>query len=172
MSALAPDFFDRRFDDLIEIARSRLPSLAPGWTDHNLHDPGITLIEMLAWVTEAQMYSLSRTRRDERSAYAALFGLAPRGPVPAAGLIWPEPGSAALQATRSLVLPAGVSARPEPSGAPLYRTLHRQLWLAGRIVALRTQCADGRVLDHGATNERGNVVYLPFGEQEIGRAHV
>ena len=168
MSALAPDFFDRRFDDLIEIARSRLPSLAPGWTDHNLHDPGITLIEMLAWVTEAQMYSLSRTRRDERSAYAALFGLAPRGPVPAAGLIWPERG-AAQQATRSLVLPAGARARPEPSGAPLYRTLHRQLWLAGRIVALRTQCADGRVLDHGATNERGNVVFLPFGEQAGAR---
>lgn len=165
MSALAPNYFDRRFDDLLEIGRSRLPSLAPGWTDHNLHDPGITLLELLAWVTEAQMYSLSRMRRDERSAYAALFSLAPRGPQAATGFIWPQraPGSAALGYTRSLVLGAGTLVRPEQSDSPAYRTVRKQLWVAGQIRALRTLLADGQVLDHSATNERGNVVFLPFG---------
>ena len=47
MKRLAPDFFDRRFDDLVETGRSRLPSLAPRWTDYNAHDPGITLMELL-----------------------------------------------------------------------------------------------------------------------------
>ncbi|MGH8237126.1 MAG: putative baseplate assembly protein, partial [Steroidobacteraceae bacterium] len=75
MRRLAPDFFDRRFDDLLEAGRSRLPSLAPRWTDYNAHDPGITLMELLAWVSEAQLYSLARMRRDERAAYAALLGL-------------------------------------------------------------------------------------------------
>lgn len=162
MSALAPNYFDRRFDDLLEIGRSRLPSLAPGWTDHNLHDPGITLLELLAWVTEAQMYSLSRMRRDERSAYAALFGLTPRGPVAASGDIWPERASGY---TRSLVLDAATLVHPERSSTPAYRTLRRQLWVAGKIRALRTLLADGRPLEHSATNERGNVVFLPFGEQ-------
>jgi predicted phage baseplate assembly protein len=161
MTPLAPDLFDRRFDDLLDIGRSRLTSLAPGWTDHNLHDPGITLLELMAWVTEAQLYALSRMRRDERSAYAALLGIAPRGPLPAGGAIWPMAGTE--DATRSRVIDAGTAVVAQLGAGPAYRTLHRQLWLAGRIRALRTVGADGRVEDHGATNERGNVVFLPFG---------
>lgn len=161
MIALAPDYFDRRFDDLMEIGRSRLPGMAPGWTDYNLHDPGITLLELMAWVTEAQLYALSRMRRDERAAYAALLGLGSRGPLPAHGFIWPEAGSARY--TRSLVIDAGAVAVPEQSGHPLYRSVYRQLWLAAAIRAVRTIGADGKVRDHTATNERANVVYLPFG---------
>jgi predicted phage baseplate assembly protein len=162
MTALAPNLFDRRFEDLLEIGRSRLPGLAPGWTDYNLHDPGITMLELLAWVTEAQLYGLSRTRRDERTAYAALLGLAPQGPVPATGSIWPEPG--ASRYTRSLVIDQDAVVVPVRSAQPAYRTTHRQLWLAGRIAALRAVGADGVVKDFGASNERGNVVFLPFGE--------
>ena len=83
MSRLAPNLFDRRFADLVEQGRSRLPSLAPDWTDHNAHDPGIMLMELLAWVAEAQIYSLARARRDERGAYAALMGRNSRGARPA-----------------------------------------------------------------------------------------
>ena len=90
MSELAPNLFDRRFQDLVEMGRARLPGLAPEWTDHNAHDPGITLMELLAWVAEAQLYSLGHMRRDERVAYAALLGLAPEGTRPARGLIWPD----------------------------------------------------------------------------------
>src|SRR6476646_4715804 len=91
MIQLAPDLFKgRRYDDLVQLGRSRLPRLAPAWTDHNVHDPGITLIELLAWVAEAQVYSLSRSRRDERIAYAALMGVLPNGARPAKGLIWPD----------------------------------------------------------------------------------
>ena len=162
MTALAPNLFDRRFEDLLEIGRSRLPGLAPGWTDYNLHDPGITMLELLAWVTEAQLYGLSRTRRDERTAYAALLGLAPQGPVPAAGCIWPEPGTSRY--TRSLVIDQDAVVVPVRSAKPAYRTTDRQLWLAGRIAALRAVGADGGAKDFGVTNERGNVVFLPFGE--------
>jgi hypothetical protein len=33
----------------------------PGWTDHNPSDPGITLIELFAWLTEMLLYRLDRT---------------------------------------------------------------------------------------------------------------
>jgi hypothetical protein len=52
MNRLAPNLFDRRYSDLVQAGRSRLPSLAPEWTDYNAHDPGITLIELLAFVAE------------------------------------------------------------------------------------------------------------------------
>src|SRR3954470_13841697 len=90
MKSLAPDLFQRRFSQLMEIGRARLRPLAPEWTDHNAHDPGITLMELLAWVAEAQLYSLSHLRQDERASYAALLGLAETGTRGARGLIWPD----------------------------------------------------------------------------------
>src|SRR5215207_9748364 len=107
MSTLAPNLFERRFQDLMEIGRARLPSLAPDWTDHNAHDPGITLMELLAWVAEAQLYSLSHLRRDERIAYASLLGLTPSGTHAATGLIWPDrldPNSPAATFSKTVVI--------------------------------------------------------------------
>jgi predicted phage baseplate assembly protein len=168
MSPLAPNLFDRRrFQDLMAIGRARLPSLAPEWTDHNAHDPGITLMELLAWVAEAQLYSLSRMRRDERVAYAALLGLAPGGTRPARGLIWPDrhdPRSPVATSAQSLVIPADAVVNVLGAEAPTYRPTHRVLWVPGRIATLRSRLADGRVLDHTAVNERGGPAFLPFGE--------
>lgn len=79
---------DRNFDQLLKLGRGLIPGLAPEWTDHNIHDPGITFLELLAWTADAQIYSLGRDRRDERLAYAALMGLAPGGATPAHGLVW------------------------------------------------------------------------------------
>ena len=39
---------------LLAFARERIPTL-PGWTDHNVSDPGITLVELLAWVADAAL---------------------------------------------------------------------------------------------------------------------
>lgn len=88
MSSLRMSLDDTNFEQLVELARSMLPEYAPRWTDHNLHDPGIMLIELLAWVADQQIYALGRERRDERYGYAALLGLRPHGPHPARGLLW------------------------------------------------------------------------------------
>ena len=50
------------------------------------------ILELLSWIAEAQMYSISRTRKDERLAFARLLGLTPRGPLPATGLVWASSG--------------------------------------------------------------------------------
>jgi hypothetical protein len=50
----------RRFDDLVAEMRALIPRYAPEWTNHNPSDPGITLIELLAWVTEATLYRTNR----------------------------------------------------------------------------------------------------------------
>ncbi len=65
----------------MDLGRSMIPTLAPNWTDQNIHDPGIMLMELVAWIAEAQMYSMDRLRRDERAAYAGLLGVEPRGPL-------------------------------------------------------------------------------------------
>ena len=167
MSALAPKLFDRRFQDLVEIGRARLRSLAPEWTDHNAHDPGITLMELLAWVAEAQLYSLSRLRRDERASYAALLGLATTGTRGARGLIWPDhldPGSPAATFARSLVISDDAVVHMVGSETPTFRPTHTLLWTPGRTVKLETRHADGRTTDHTTMNARGGPAFLPLGE--------
>ena len=167
MRRLSPNLFDKRFDDLVEMGRSRLPSLAPDWTDYNAHDPGITLMDLLAWVAEAQIYSLARTRRDERVAYAALMGLSANGSRPARGLIWPDsnvPNSPAAMLSQPIVIEPDAAVHTSRSETPTFRPAHRILLLPARIRALTTQLADGSVINQTGANRRGESAFQPFGD--------
>jgi hypothetical protein len=166
MSNLAPNLFTRRFSDFMEIGRARLHALAPLWTDYNAHDPGITLMELLAWTSEAQLYSLSRMRRDERTAYAALLGVQPSGTHPATGLIWPDildPASPAVTYTATSVLPKNSAATLADTPGPVYRTLQDLLWVPAAIQSLVTRQGNTRI-DHTSKNNRGKLVFYPFGQ--------
>jgi predicted phage baseplate assembly protein len=56
-----PVLDDLRFQsDLVDEARRRIIHYCPEWTDYNLSDPGITLIELFAWMTELITYRLNR----------------------------------------------------------------------------------------------------------------
>jgi len=55
-----PQLDDRRYDDLVEEMRALIPRYAPEWTDHNASDPGIMLVELFTWLTEAIIYRLNR----------------------------------------------------------------------------------------------------------------
>ena len=168
MSQLAPNLFQRRFRDLMEIGRARLPSLAPEWTDHNAHDPGITLMELLSWVGEAQLYSLSRLRRDERAAYAALLGLVPAGTQGATGLIWPDrqdPISPAATFINTVVLREDTVIHLTDGDTPTFRPARKILWAPGHIDKLESRSAGGRIIDHTNNNERGGLAFMPFGER-------
>ncbi len=174
MTALAPDLFQRRFKDLVDMGRARLPSLAPDWTDHNAHDPGITLMELLAWVAEAQLYSLSRLRRDERVAYAALLGIAGAGTRGARGLIWrdrQDARSPAATFAESVVLSADAVVNVVGAETPTFRPTGKLLWVPGRLTKLEARGPGGHTRDHTAVNERGGAAFPPFGES-AGRRDV
>lgn len=56
-----PNLDDLRFQrDLVDVARKRIIHYCPEWTDYNISDPGITLIELFAWMTELIVYRLNR----------------------------------------------------------------------------------------------------------------
>jgi predicted phage baseplate assembly protein len=51
---------NRGFQELVSEARTRIARRCPEWTEHNVSDPGITLIELFAWMTEMTTYRLNR----------------------------------------------------------------------------------------------------------------
>ena len=46
MGLTAPNLDDRRFQDLVDDAKRQIARRSPEWTDHNVSDPGVTLIEL------------------------------------------------------------------------------------------------------------------------------
>ncbi|OQY46675.1 MAG: hypothetical protein B6242_07045 [Anaerolineaceae bacterium 4572_78] len=61
MSLPAPNLDDLRFQpDIVDEARRRIVRYCPEWTDYNISDPGITLIELFAWMTEMIVYRLNQ----------------------------------------------------------------------------------------------------------------
>ena len=66
---------DQSFDEIVEQAKGRLPWLCPVWTDHNAHDPGITLLELMAWYKELQQYHMDQLTPDIRRKLLELAGI-------------------------------------------------------------------------------------------------
>lgn len=92
MSDTTPDM---RYQDLIDEALGRIPAIAPEWTDHNPGDPGVTVLELVAWLTETVLYRTTRMTDGERQAFLGLI----LGADPAPGLR----GEALDQATRAAI---------------------------------------------------------------------
>ena len=81
------------YDELVAEARRSLPALAPDWTDYNAHDPGITLIELLAWLTEGASYRLNNIPEESYRAFLRLAGVVPRLPRVAETLLVFQPSA-------------------------------------------------------------------------------
>ena len=65
---------DKTFEELVQEARKQIPIYAPAWTDHNLHDPGITLIELFAWLTEIMLYRQNKVTEKSKWKFLRLMG--------------------------------------------------------------------------------------------------
>lgn len=60
MSFEGPRLDDRSYRDILEEALRRIPHHTKEWTDYNPSDPGITIIELFAWMTDLILYRLNR----------------------------------------------------------------------------------------------------------------
>ena len=55
-----PDLDDRHFQDIVDHAKSLIPRYCESWTDHNVSDPGVALIELFAWMTDLLLYRVNQ----------------------------------------------------------------------------------------------------------------
>ncbi len=76
MSLPAPNLDDLRFQrDLVDEARRRIVHYCPEWTEYNLSDPGVTLIELFAWMTELTVYRLNQVPEKNYIKFLELLGM-------------------------------------------------------------------------------------------------
>ena len=163
-----PNLDTRRWSDLVDEGRALIPRYAPKWTDHNIHDPGVTAIELLAWLAEHVMYRANRVPERHRRKFLALQGYPPRAPRPAAVMLAFTPPAGA---PGPINLPAGVVlAAVTPGRPPLaFRTTRDTLLVNTRLAAIRT-VEGGRVTDHTRVVREGLPLPL-FGADPPAVAH-
>jgi predicted phage baseplate assembly protein len=75
MGLPAPNLDDRRFQDLVDDARRLVQRRCPEWTDHNVSDPGITLIETFAYLVDQVLYRLNRVPERSYVTFLELMGV-------------------------------------------------------------------------------------------------
>src|SRR5215471_1997931 len=56
----APNLDNRQFADIVAEAKTLIPRYAPEWTNFNDSDPGITLVQLFAWMTDILIYRLNQ----------------------------------------------------------------------------------------------------------------
>ncbi len=83
MTLQAPNLDDRKFQDIVSEARSKIPLYCPRWTDYNLSDPGVTLIELFAWMVDMLLYRLNRVPDKNYIKFMDLIGIHLEPPKPA-----------------------------------------------------------------------------------------
>ena len=100
---------DQSFSDIVSEAMGRLPWLCPVWTDHNAHDPGITILELMAWYKEMQQYQMDQLTPQLQRRLLELAGVTPlEGACARCGLELPSDTPPRRRLER-LVTPQGVS---------------------------------------------------------------
>ncbi|PBC75954.1 putative phage baseplate assembly protein [Streptomyces sp. TLI_235] len=83
MTLPAPNLDDRRFQDIVDEAKRRIAAHCPEWTDHNVSDPGVALIELFAWMTEMIVYRLNQVPDRLYVKFLELVGITLRSAQPA-----------------------------------------------------------------------------------------
>jgi hypothetical protein len=93
MSMTLPNLDDVTWEQLNEEARALIPAYAPDWTNFNPSDPGITLLELLAYFTEMLLYRANRIGDEQRLRFLRLLN----------GPAWRPTGSLEDERRRSLL---------------------------------------------------------------------
>jgi len=87
MSIPVPVLDDRTFDQLVAEATARIPVHTPEWTNLNASDPGITIVELFAFLTENLLYRSNRIPEANRIKFLTMLGISLQPASPGTGLV-------------------------------------------------------------------------------------
>jgi predicted phage baseplate assembly protein len=154
-----PKLADKTFEEILQEARALISRYAPDWTDHNLHDPGITFLELFAWIAEMQMYYADRLTEEHYRKFLEMAGFSQFGL---------RPATAALSfgnVTAETTLPAHTQVVALMGTEKISFETEEEIVLAPvRLKALKTVSGPD-VIDRTQANERNDISFPAFGER-------
>jgi predicted phage baseplate assembly protein len=160
MPLQAPILDDRTFDQILAQAKLLIPRYAPAWTNQSETDPGITLMELFAWMTEMLLYHVNQVPDRNYIKFLELLGITLTPARPAHAELTFTLTSSNVQ---TVIIPAGTQAASSDASPPLvFETDEALIALGAKLKAL--QSFDGFSYEvvttaNGATGQW----YYPFG---------
>ena len=178
MPLQAPNLDDRRFKDLFDELRSLIPRYAPEWTDHNLSDPGITMVQLFSYLGEIVLYRLNRVPERNYIKFLQLIGVEQRPAAPARAevtfqLVSPAPptvyipkgtqiGAQVEPPTQSAI--ATPMPPPEPEESVTFETDEPLIAIGAELTAILS--FDGTTFtEYTQANQVPNQFYPAFGAE-------
>jgi predicted phage baseplate assembly protein len=155
MALPAPNLDDRRFQDLVDDAKRLVQRRCPEWTDHNVSDPGVTLIETFAFMVDQLLYRLNRVPERNYLKFLELIGVNLFPPVAAKAPVtfWLSAPSRA-----TVGIPPGTEVatlRTESDEAVVFTTTEQLGIVPCSLGPVRSSMEDGKSHNHNEALESG-----------------
>jgi len=159
MALPVPNLDDRRFQDLVDDAKRLVQQRCPEWTDHNVSDPGVTLIELFAWMTDQLVYRLNRVPDRNYVKFLELIGVTLYPPTAArtAVTLWlsgPQPDVVTIAGGTQVA-----TVRTDTSEAIVFTTVEDLAIVASSLAHLGSMIDGKTYRDHSPALEKGTEVY-------------
>jgi predicted phage baseplate assembly protein len=160
-----PQLSQLTYEEIKRLALLRIPRYTPEWTDFNENDPGITLVELFAWLTELMLEQMNLLPQWAYLKILSQLGLDLRPAQPArADLVFsPQAGAA-------LVGPVQKNARFSGQGSngdPVFFETTEGLSLI-RLNLTDVQVFDGTAFTRvTSANQVGEASFYPLGPQAL-----
>lgn len=150
-----PNLDDRKFEQMVEDARKSIPHLLPDWTDENVHDPGITLVELFAWLSEMQQFHLNQITEQSERKFLKLLGIK----LAEAGRARTDVSF--FNVSSEFVLPSGLKLMANDQ---IFETLEPLLVIPSTLDRILVRTGNS-VNDYTASNGYNGVSYYAFGTE-------
>jgi len=168
---LLPDLDDRTYDDLIREVRTRVARYAPewrpgaaAWTDVNESDPGITIAQVFAWLSEMLLYRMNRVPALNYVKFLQLIGIELKPAEPARGDVSFGVDPAFPQSIVRVPQRAQLSADAGDGGPTLiFETTRALVAFRAVLEAVVGYDPDSAFTSLGTANAQAAQPFLPFG---------
>ncbi len=155
MALPLPNLDDRRFQDLVDDAKRQIARRSPSWTDHNVSDPGVTLVELFAFMADQVVYRLNRVPDRQYVAFLELLGVRLFPPTAARTGVTFWLTAPQAETLRIPIATQVATVRTESEQATVFETAADLAIVACSLSRLRSQ-VDGRSFrDHDETLAKG-----------------
>lgn len=157
-----PELHDKDFEELTDRGRKLVSVYSDEWTNHNPHDPGMAILEMLAWVTETYSYQLDQVTDEHRRKYLQLMDERQRPPEPASAQIELRPP----EGVSGVVIPADerLVVYDGSDEEKIFQTDEEVVLTDASVARVITE-SDGDWTDHSHANDTDGMFYRVFGDR-------
>ena len=161
MPLTEPNIDDRSFDQILADLRFRIPRYTKEWTNFNDSDPGVTLLQLFAWLSETMLFRMNQVPRKNYIKFLKLLGEELEPPQPARAHLTFVTKANAIAGP--VLARSQVSAQADDGGDPLVFETERDLDLISPPLDVVALFDGANFVNATAANQAPGTKYKPFG---------